>query len=184
MSAQSVGERGVYALLAEFDEPDALVEAARRATDEGYTRKDAFTPFPVHGLAAALGFKRRLLPTIVFIGAVVGGISGYALQYWASHYYYPMNIGGRPLHSWPAFIPVTFEMTILGGALAAVLGMLALNGLPEPHHPLFNADRFALASRSRFFLAIESRDPKFDLEKTRSFLEALGPTAVVEVEDD
>jgi hypothetical protein len=173
----------VYGLLAEFPGPEALVEAARRATEAGYTCKDAYSPFPVHGLADALGFRRETLPAVVFLGGLLGGLSGFFLQYWSFIHYYPINIGGRPLNAWPAFIPITFEMTVLGGALAAVLGMLALNGLPQPYHPLFNAERFELASRSHFFLSIEARDPKFDGVETRRFLESLNPFEVVEVED-
>lgn len=174
---------GLYGLLAEFDGPEDLVEAARRAEGEGYKRKDAYTPFPVEGLAEALGFRRAKLPFLVLCGALAGGLGGYLLQYYALVVYYPMNIGGRPLHSWPAFIPVTFEMTVLGGAIAAVLGMLALNGLPRPHHPLFSVPRFELASRSHFFLCIEARDPRFDRQKTREFLESLQPREVIEVEE-
>ena len=177
------GTSRLYGLLAEFDGPKELLEAARRAEREGYQKKDAYTPFPVEGLAEALGFRGSKLPFIVLCGALVGGLAGYLLQYYASVLYYPMNIGGRPLHSWPAFIPVTFELTILGGALAAILGMLALNGLPRPHHPLFNVPRFELASRSHFFLCIESRDPRFDRQKTREFLESLRPREVIEVEE-
>ena len=177
------GRARLYGLLAEFDEADDLVAAARRTTEAGYVHREAYTPFPVEGLAEALGFGRPKLPLIVLLGGIVGGLIGYGLQYFAFVHYYPMNIGGRPDHAWPAFIPVTFELTILGGALAAVLGMLGLNRLPQPHHPLFNAERFELASRSRFFLCIEARDPKFDLAETRRFLESLKPHEVVEVED-
>lgn len=176
------GER-IYGLLAEFEGPEELVQAAREATEAGYTEKDAYTPFAVEGLAEALGFRKRRLPALVLLGGILGGIAGFSLQYWNALYYYPMNIGGRPQNAWPAFIPVTFELTVLGGALAAVFGMLALNGLPEPYHPLFGVERFELASRSRFFLCIEARDPSFDARETREFLESLNPAGVVLVED-
>ncbi len=169
--------------MAEFDDPNALVAAAHRAHAEGYRRMDAYSPFPIEELHEALGEDHSRLPLIVLIGGLVGGIGGYTLQWWASTMAYPLNVGGRPLHSWPAFIPVTFECTILVAALAAVLGMLALNGLPEPYHPVFNVPRFALASRNRFFLCVEARDPKFDLEETRRFLETLGPREVSTVAD-
>ena len=139
---------------------------------------DAYSPFPIEELHEALGSHHTRLPLIVLIGGLVGCIGGYALQYWSSVIAYPLNIGGKPLHSWPAFIPVTFECTILVAALSAVLGMLALNGLPMPYHPVFNVPRFALASRNRFFLCIEATDPKFDLEATRRFLERLVPGTV------
>jgi hypothetical protein len=168
--------------MAEFDSPADLLGAAERAYAEGYRRMDAYTPFPVHGLAEAIGFRRTRLPLLVFFGAVAGCVGGYGLQYWISAIDYPLNIGGRPLNSWPAFIPVTFELTILVAALAAVLGMLALNGLPRPYHPVFNVPEFELASRNRFFLCIEATDPKFDRGETKHFLEGLKPHAVFEVE--
>ena len=169
--------------MAEFDDPNALVSATRRAFREGYRRMDAYSPFPIEELHEALGAHHTRLPLIVLIGGIIGCLGGYALQYWVSTMAYPLNIGGKPLHSWPAFIPVTFECTILVAALSAVLGMLALNGLPMPYHPVFNVPRFALASRNRFFLCIEARDAKFDLANTRSFLEALGPREVTAVAD-
>ena len=172
----------VYGLMAEFEQPVALISAARRAREAGYTRMDAYSPYPVEGLADALGFKRTMVPLIVLIGGVVGCIGGFLLQYWLSGSYYPINVGGRPLNSWPSFIPITFEMTVLVAALSAVLGMLALNGLPQPYHPMFNVPSFALASRDRFFLAIESRDPRFDVEATRAFLESLGAKEVSDVD--
>jgi Protein of unknown function (DUF3341) len=172
----------LYGLMAEFDSSSDLLDAARRAYEEGYRRMDAYSPFPVHGLAEAIGFKRTLVPLLVFLGGAVGGIGGYSLQYWISVIGYPLNVGGRPLHSWPAFIPVTFELTILVAALAAVLGMLALNGLPRPHHPVFNVSAFELATRNRFFLCIEATDPKFDGRETRHFLQSLKAQAVYEVE--
>jgi hypothetical protein len=172
----------LYGVLAEFDTSDELLAATRRAREAGYRQMDAYTPFPIEGLAEALGFHRTHLPLIVLLGGIVGGVGGYLMQYWIAAIDYPLNIGGRPLHSWPAFIPVTFELTILSAALAAVLGMLALNGLPMPYHPLFNVPRFALVTRDAFFLCIEARDPKFDRSETRRFLESVAARAVMEVE--
>ncbi len=168
--------------MAEFDDPNALVAATRRAFREGYRQMDAFSPFPIEELHEALGAHHTHLPLIVLIGGLVGCIGGYTLEYWSSVIAYPLNIGGKPLHSWPAFIPVTFECTILAAALSCVLGMLALNGLPMPYHPVFNVARFALGSRNRFFLCIEARDKQFDLEGTRAFLETLKPREVSTVE--
>ncbi len=171
----------IYGLMAEFEDPNALVAAAHRAHHEGYRRMDAYSPLPIEELHEALGMPHTKLPLIVLIGGVIGCLSGYLLQFWVSTMAYPLNIGGKPLHSWPAFIPVTFECTILGAALSAVFGMLALNGLPQPYHPVFNVARFALASRNRFFLCIESKDKKFHPEHTREFLESLGPKEVTTV---
>ena len=173
----------IYGLMAEFDAPTSLVAATERAHHEGYRCMDAYSPFPIEELHEALGSRHTRLPLIVLIGGLAGCIGGYALQYWSSALAYPLNIGGKPLHSWPAFIPVTFECTILAAALSCVLGMLALNGLPMPYHPVFNVPRFALASRNRFFLCIEAKDPKFDVEATRRFLETLGPREVSTVAD-
>ena len=173
----------VYGVMAEFEDPTSLVAATQRAYDAGYRSMDAYSPFPIEELHEALGAHHTRLPLIVLVGGLCGGIGGYTLEYWSSVIAYPLNIGGKPLHSWPAFIPVTFECTILGAALSAVFGMLALNGLPQPYHPVFNVPRFALASRNRFFLCIESRDPKFDVEATRHFLETLNPREVTTVAD-
>lgn len=167
--------------MAEFDSPSALVAAARRTHDYGYKRMDTYSPFPIEELAEAIGFHDRRLPFLVLCGGIIGGLAGFLFQYWTSVIDYPMNIGGRPLYSWPSFIPVTFETTVLGASLGAVLGMLGLNGLPMPYHPVFNVSRFALASRDRFFLCVEARDPKFDLQATRHFLESLGPRVIHEV---
>ena len=168
--------------MAEFDNPDNLLAAAHRAYAAGYRKIDAYSPFPIHGLAEAIGFHRNRLPMVVLIAGIIGGVGGFALQYYASVIDYPLNIGGRPLNSWPAFIPVTFETTILIAAFAAVLGMLGLNGLPRPHHPVFNVSRFERATRDRFFLCIEASDPQFDLEETKRFLESLKPYEVHDVE--
>jgi Protein of unknown function (DUF3341) len=172
----------IFGLMAEFDGPETLLEAAHRSFAEGYRRMDAYSPFPVDGLAEAIGFRKTRLPLLVLLGGIIGCGGGFFLQYWASVIDYPLNVGGRPLNSWPMFIPVTFELTILVAGLTAVLGLLALNGLPMPYHPVFNVERFQFATRNRFFLCIESADPKFDLEATRRFLESCGPQGVYEVE--
>jgi hypothetical protein len=174
--------RVTYGLMAEFDTPEMLVAAAQRTYREGYRRLDAYSPFPVDGLAEAVGFHGTRLPLIVLIGGIIGGIAGFYLQYWISVIEYPLIVGGKPFNSWPAFIPVAFETTVLAAALSAVLGMLALNGLPMPYHPVFNVERFALASRDRFFLCIEAADPKFDSKATVEFLESLQPKGIHEVE--
>lgn len=168
--------------MAEFDTAEALREAAQRTHDAGYRRLDAYSPFPIEGLAEAIGFTHTRLPLLVLIGGILGALGGFLLQYWISVIDYPVNVGGKPYNSWPAFIPVTFETTILAAALTAVLGMLAANGLPMPYHPVFNVERFALASRDRFFLCIEAADPKFDREETRRFLESMAPRGVSDVE--
>jgi len=171
----------IYGTMAEFDSASDLVAAARRTREEGYHKIDAYSPFPVEGLAEELGFRKNGVPLVVLIGGLLGCMSGYALQYWISAVSYPINVGGRPYNSWPAFIVVTFEMTILFAGLAAVLGMLALNGLPMPYHPVFNVPRFAFATRDRFFLIIFSSDAKYDAVATRAFLENLGPRSISEV---
>src|SRR5204863_7097381 len=173
----------IYGLMAEFEHPNQLVAAAHRAHAAGYRRMDAYSPLPIEELHEAMGFHHTKLPLIVLIGGLVGCLGGYLLQFWVSTMAYPLNVGGKPLDSWPAFIPVTFECTILGAALSAVFGMLALNGLPLPYNPVINVARFARASRNRFFLCIEARDKKFDLAETRRFLESLEPREVTVVAD-
>ena len=182
MSA-SIPTAGIHGLMAEFESATELVAAANKTREAGFVDVDAYSPIPIEELHDALGFHHTRLPLIVLIGGIVGLLAGYGLEYWSSVIAYPINIGGKPLHSWPAFIPVTFECTILAAALSCVLGMLALNGLPMPYHPVFNVPRFALASRNRFFLCIESKDPKFELEATRHFLETLNPREVTTVAD-
>jgi hypothetical protein len=171
----------LYGLIAEFDNPDDLLNAVRRGYAEGYRRMDAFSPFPIPQLAEALGRRPKPLPFVVLAGGVLGGLAGFSVQYWSSVIDLPLNVGGRPLNSWPAFIPVTFECAVLGAALAAVLGMLALNGL-RLHHPVFNAPRFSFASRDRFFFSIEADDPRFDHEGVARFMASLNPCEVMEVE--
>lgn len=172
----------LHGIMAEFHSADEVVEAAIRVREAGYTRVDAYSPYPIEELTHALGLDRSHLPKIVLAGGVFGFLGGWALQYWAAVIEYPMNIGGRPNFSWPAFIVPAYETTILCAALGAVLGMLALNGLPQPYHPVFNVPGFALASRDRFFICIESRDPKFDREGTRKFLASVGAKTVSEVD--
>ncbi len=177
------GRPTIYGLMAEFEHSHELVEAARKAHHAGYRKMDAYSPVPIEELHDALHMHDERLPKLVMIGGILGGLGGYGLQYWVSMFAYPLNVGGRPLHSWPTMIPVTFETTILAAALTAVLGMLALNGLPQPFHPVFNVPRFALASRNRFFLCIEATDPKFNIDTTRTFLESLGAREVTTVEN-
>ena len=172
----------LHGLLAEFETPGNLIEAARRAREAGYTRMDAYTPYPIHELTEALALPRTKLPLIVFAGGAIGCATALGMQWFSAVVHYPINVGGRPLASWPSFIPITFELTVLFAAIAAVLGMLGLNGLPMPFHPVFSVPRFALASRDRFFLAIESTDPKFDTARTAEFLRSLGAREVNKVE--
>ena len=172
----------IYGLMAEFGSPEDLLAGAHKAHEAGYRRMDAFTPLPIEGLSEAVGFHGTKLPIIVLIGGILGGSTGFGMQYYANVIGFPLNIGGKPYLSWPAFIPITFELTILGAALSAVFGLLALNGLPTPYHPVFNVPHFELASRDRFFLCIKARDPKFDLEKTKAFLAGLNARRVSEIE--
>jgi hypothetical protein len=176
------GDARLYGLVAEFDSPQALMDGVKEAYEHGYRQMDAYSPFPIEGLAEAMGFTYNRLPLLVLVGGIVGLFGGYGLAYWTSVIDYPINVAGRPFHSWPAFLPVTFETTVLFAAFTAVLGMLALNGLPQPHHPVFNAPNFALASKDRFFLVIEATDLLFDRDKTRQFLEGLEARQVSEVE--
>jgi len=168
----------IFGLMAEFSSRRGLINAVKQVRAAGYTRMEAYTPYPIEELSEALGHHRSRLPLIVLLGGLVGAVGGFGLQYWASVLAYPLNVGGRPLNSWIAFIPVTFETTILVAAAAAVLGMLALNRLPMPYHPVFNVRRFKLASRDRYFLALDANDPIFDESSTRELLETFSPTEV------
>lgn len=176
----------VYGLIGEFDTPKQLMDAARKVRAAGYQQIDAYVPFPVEGLSDALGLGRKqdLVPLLTLIGGIGGGLTGFLFQLWVSASSYPMNIGGRPLNSWPAFIPVTFELTVLGASTFAVFGMLALNKLPQPHHPLFNIARFKQASIDKFFLCVEADDPKFNLAETARLLQSVNAQHVTEVRDE
>ncbi len=172
----------LFGLMAEFIEPEGVVEAAKHAYREGYRQMDAYTPFPVEGLPEAIGEHKNILPLLILGGGIAGAVGGFAMQYFATVIAYPLNVGGRPLNSWPAYIPITFELAILAAAVAAVLGMFFINGLPQPYHPVFNVPEFDMASRDRFFLVIETKDPKFDREGTYQFLKDQGAHRVTEVE--
>jgi len=171
-----------YGLMAEFASAEALLGAAHRVREAGYTKTDAYSPFPIHGLAEALGFRDRRISKFVLAGGITGALTGYGLEYWTSVVAYPLNIGGRPYHSWVSFIPPAFETTILFAAFTAGITMMALNGLPQPYHPVFNAPRFSLASQEGFFLSIEAADPKFDEQAARRLLSGLGAREVVQLE--
>jgi Protein of unknown function (DUF3341) len=173
----------IYGLLAEFETPEQLLQAAQRTYDAGFRKIDAYSPLPIHGLDEAVGFHGTILPAIVFTGGLLGGLTGFGMQWYANVISYPLNVGGKPYNSWPHFIPITFELTVLGAALCAVFGMFALNGLPRPYHPVFNVPRFALASDDRFFLVVKAKDKNFDLDKTKTFLDTLRPFGVYEVEE-
>lgn len=176
-----VAQTPIYGLIAEFDTPTEIVVAARKAHAEGYRRMDAYSPFPVEGLAEAIGFHRNRVSLVTLIGALCGTSTAYLLQYWINWTAFPLNIGGRPYHSWPSFIIVTFELTILFGGLTAAIGMLVMNGLPLPYHPLFNVPSFASVTRDKFFLCIEAADPRFERHATYAFLSGLEPKAITEV---
>ena len=176
------GTPALYGIMAEFDNPSDLVAAARRTHEAGYRRINGYSPYPIEELDEAIGFTRTTLPLIVLVGGILGGLGGFFMQYWMEVIDYPLNVGGKPFNSWPAFIPITFECTVLVAAFAAVLGMLVLNKLPQPYHPVFNAPNFALATRDKFFLVIEANDPKFRHAETAQFMNTLGAMGVNDVE--
>jgi Protein of unknown function (DUF3341) len=175
-------KKAIYGLLAEFDTPEQVLEATRKAREAGYRALDAFTPIPVEGLSELVGFEHTRLPLLVLIAGIIGMLFGFFLQFYANVFSFPLNIDGKPHNSWPAFIPITFELTILFAAVAATVGMLAANGLPKPYHPLFNVSVFEFASTNRFFLCIKARDAHFEVLQTRAFLESLHPGSLCEVE--
>lgn len=176
-------EKNIYGIMAEFDTPTQLVDAARKVRDAGYLKTDAFSPFPLHEIDEALGIKRSILPFLVFGGGIIGLLSGIGLEVFVHVIDYPIIVGGRPHLSIPSFIPPAYELTILLAAFTAVFGMILLNGLPQPYHPVFNVPRFALASREKFFLLIETKDAKFDYDETRRFMQDLNPQEVFDVEE-
>jgi hypothetical protein len=183
MSYSAASPTSLYGLVAEFDSAQQLLDAAHKVRGAGYTKTDAYSPFPIHGLAEAIGFHEHIIPKVCLAGGIAGALAGYGLEYWTQVIAYPLNIGGRPYFSWVSFIPPAFETTILFSAIATVVSMIALNGLPQPYHPVFNAPRFALASQDKFFLAIEASDPLFQVEKTRGFLSDLHAREVVAVDE-
>ena len=171
----------LYGLMAEFETPTQLVDACKAAYAEGYRDMDAYSPFPIEEASEAIGFHKTAVPLVTLVGGLLGGLSGFALQYWINVIAYPLNIGGKPYNSWPAFIVPTFEMTILFAGITGMFGMFALNGLPQPYHPVFNVDKFSKVTRDRFFLCVEATDPKFDLTGTHQFMERLKPLSISEV---
>ncbi len=181
--SQAIPASERYGLIAEFDSPQTLLDAAHAVQRAGYTKTDAFSPMPIHGLAEALGFEEHLIPKIVLAGGITGMIAGYALEYWTQVIAFPQNIGGRPYHAWVAFIPPAYETTILLAALSCFGSLLFLCGFPQPYHPVFNHPQFSLATSDKFFLVIEANDPKFSLEGTKSFLAGLNAKDVVAVDE-
>jgi hypothetical protein len=171
-----------YGIMAEFETAEALLRATEKTTAAGYSKTDAFSPFPIHGLFDALRIREKKVAPIILVFGLIGLAAGAGLEYWTQVIAYPMNIAGRPFWAWVAYIPPAFETTILFAAFSAVIGMFALNGLPQPYHPVFNVPQFARASQDRFFLLIEATDPKFDADATRTFLAGLGPREVVHVD--
>jgi hypothetical protein len=171
----------IYGLLAEFDSVDSVISAAHRVREAGYRKIDAYSPFPLEELSEAIGFEKNGVALVCLVGGLLGCTAAFTLQWWINSISYPINIGGRPLYSWPSFIIVTFEMTILFSGLSAVFGMLALNGLPMPYHPVFNVPQFDAASKDKFFIIIFSSDKNYDPVRTRAFLEGLNPLSVSEV---
>jgi len=171
----------LYGLMAEFENSTDLVRATQAAYAAGYRKMDAYSPFPIDEVSEALGFHKTWVPLTVLVGGLLGALSIYGLQYWINCISYPLNIGGRPWHSWPSFIVPTFEITVLFGGLAGMFGMFALNGLPMPYHPVFNVEQFSRVTRDKFFLCVEAADPKFDIVDTQRFLESLHPVSIAEV---
>lgn len=180
--AHATGKKKVWGIAAEFDDTDKLIEAARAARLQGYTRMDSYTPMPVEGLSDAIGYRNKQMPALMFCGGLLGSTTGYFIQWFSLGTSYALNHGGRPYHSWPNFIVITFECTVLFTALTGVIGMLALNGLPTLYHPMFNLDGFERHSQDRFFFSIEARDRNFDLDKTLAFMRSLGALRVEIVE--
>ena len=168
--------------MGEFPTAEELLRAARAAYESGYRKMDAYSPYAVEGLAEAIGFKKTRVPLVVLLGGICGAMTAYGMEWYSAVIDFPLNVGGRPLHSWPAFVPITFELTILFAALAGVIGMLAMNGLPRPYHPVFNVPEFKLASQTRFFLCIEAADHVFEKNEIENFLHSLGAISVTEVE--
>lgn len=183
MSSSSYEPHGIHGLMAEFDSPTELVRAAEAATHAGYRKMDAYTPFPIEELHHAMHLPKSKLPLIVLLGGICGGLTGFLMQWYITVYDFPTNIGGRPLFSWPSYIVITFELTILFASIFATFGLLALCGFPTPYHAVFNHPRFERASRDGFFLCIEATDPLFDLEKTKGFLDELDPKGVAQVDN-
>jgi len=179
--SHAVTAPSIFGLMAEFETPTDLVRACKAAYAEGYRDMDAYSPFPIEEASEAIGFHKSAVPLITLIGGILGGTSGFALQYWINVIAYPLNIGGKPYNSWPAFIVPTFEMTILFAGLVGMFGMFALNGLPRPYHPVFHVEQFSKVTRDRFFLCVEATDPKFDLTGTQQFMERLKPLSIAEV---
>lgn len=172
----------LYGIMAEFAQPEQLLAATRAAHQAGYRKMDAYTPYAVEGVAEALGFTKTRVPLIVLLGGIAGALTAYGMQWYSAVVDYPLNVGGRPLHSWPAFVPITFELTVLFAAIGGVIGMLAMNGLPKPYHPVFNVPEFKLASQTRFFLCIEADDRVFEADEVREFFLRHAPISIREVE--